>query len=258
MNSSEIFGTIFGFYHIKLTAMKKLILITIIIPFLISSCVRYPYSDFYTSKVNVKTFEIIEFYNTSTNYDYVEWDFGDGDFSTNPNPTHHYSNPGIYTVTLTVYGNQGHEDWSSLTIEVFNPTILEVTVLEYWNEYPVQDASIILYTSMHDWVNMNNPVLDNYNQVLEGITNSNGIVRFEGLSPVSYWLDVWHEYYNNYALADEDEDFIKTLPLQRNMVNTFIAYVDYVESKSKTEGREISQLKIVKIERTHKDKVENK
>ena len=30
------------------------------------------------------------------------WDFGDGTQSTEQNPSHIYSNPGVYTVTLTV------------------------------------------------------------------------------------------------------------------------------------------------------------
>ncbi len=238
--------------------MKKLLLIIIVLPLLMSSCIREPYSDFYVSTNVAEVYEIIEFYNTSTNYDNVEWDFGDGDYSTNPNPTHHYSYPGTYKVTLLAYGHGRTVDESSIFIDIYNQTILEVTVLEYWNGYAVQDASVILYPSMFDWINETNPILDNSDHVLEGITNSYGEVSFTGLNPVSYWLDVWHEHYNNYALGDEDENFVKTLPLYAHTTNTFTAYVDLIDSKSKKEGRELSQFRIVKIERNYNNKIENK
>ncbi len=312
--------------------MKKLLPIIIFLPLLIG-CEREPYADFYTSHATAEIYEIINFYNTSDYFDYVEWDFGDGTFSKNLNPSHHYSNPGIYTVTLTVVGKNDEIDrafvdieitesfvgfdvsnvvvdqdeiiyftnlssaanffeWSfgdgtisnaidpshsysnqgnyhvtlkayrdnvllgtaSTTIEVLFPTTLEITVLEYFEEYPVSDASIILYPSLYDWENEENPILDSYGNVLEGITNGSGVVTFTGLNPVSYWIDVWHTYHNNYLLAEEDENFIKTLPLKKNQVNTFIAYVDYVESKSKKDGRKISKLKTIKLQRTLKEK----
>jgi PKD repeat protein len=306
--------------------------IIILLSFL-SSCEREPYADFYTSHAVAEVYEIINFYNTSDYYDYVEWDFGDGTFSTNLNPSHHYSNPGIYTVTLTVFGENEEIDrafmnievtefyvgfnvsgtpveqselvyftnlsstadffeWSfgdgtisnaanpshsynnygnylvtleafrnniligtaSTTIEVLFPTTLEITVLEYYEEYPVPDASIILYPSLYDWENEINPILDSYGNVLEGITNESGVVTFTGLNPVSYWIDVWHINHNNYLLAGEDENFIKTLPLKKNQVNSFIAYVDHVASKSTKEGRKISKFKTTKLQRTLKEK----
>ncbi|WP_261511057.1 PKD domain-containing protein [Chryseobacterium paludis] len=47
----------------------------------------------------------IDLQNQSTNYSSVNWNFGDGTVSTATNPTHHYSYPGIYTITLTVNKN---------------------------------------------------------------------------------------------------------------------------------------------------------
>ena len=43
----------------------------------------------------------IEFINTSLGATSYIWDFGDGNTATEENPTHHYANPGTYTVTLT-------------------------------------------------------------------------------------------------------------------------------------------------------------
>ena len=238
--------------------MKKLIPIAIITMLLVASCVRYPHADFYTSDVIAEEYEIIYFYNNSRDYDYVEWDFGDGSMSTNPNPSHHYEYAGIYTVMLTAVGANGRIDQSSIRIEILIQTKLEITVLEYWDEYPVADASIILYPSLYDWEHETNPVLDSYGDVLEVFTNNQGVATISGLNAVSYWLDVWHTDYNNYLLAEEDEYFIRTLPLEPNMINTFVAYVDLIKSKSKKDGRNISQFRIKKLERTLKDKTDGK
>lgn len=47
---------------------------------------------------------IVNFTNTSTGYIGVNWDFGDGTFSTVDNPSHFYSVPGTYNARLTVTG----------------------------------------------------------------------------------------------------------------------------------------------------------
>ena len=44
------------------------------------------------------------------------WDFGDGETSTDPNPTHSYRKPGTYTATLTVRDSLGYEGSYSHTI----------------------------------------------------------------------------------------------------------------------------------------------
>jgi gliding motility-associated-like protein len=51
---------------------------------------------------------LAQFTNTSTNYSYVAWDFGDGVSAGNLNyPSHVYTHPGAYEVTLFVYGSGG-------------------------------------------------------------------------------------------------------------------------------------------------------
>lgn len=44
----------------------------------------------------------LSFINSSTNYDTLNWDFGDGTTSSSDNPTHSYTCPGTKLVTLTV------------------------------------------------------------------------------------------------------------------------------------------------------------
>lgn len=45
------------------------------------------------------------FSNSSTNASAYHWDFGDGSSSSEQNPVHLYGSGGIYTITLTVYGD---------------------------------------------------------------------------------------------------------------------------------------------------------
>ena len=66
--------------------------------------VSLPAAPGFTSAVNGLT---AVFTNTSTNATSYNWDFGDGNTSTEANPTHTYSTDGVYTVTLTATNNCG-------------------------------------------------------------------------------------------------------------------------------------------------------
>lgn len=71
----------------------------------------------FTSDVDVC---LVAFTDTSTGdllYDWL-WDFGDGSFSTLQNPTHGYSEPGTYTVTLWVSNECGSYDFISHDVTV--------------------------------------------------------------------------------------------------------------------------------------------
>ena len=46
----------------------------------------------------------IQFNNTSSKSGAVHWDFGDGSSSTESNPTHKFTEAGVYQVTLTIDG----------------------------------------------------------------------------------------------------------------------------------------------------------
>jgi len=55
----------------------------------------------------------VAFTDASTSYDGIvawAWDFGDGNTSTEQNPTHVYAEAGLYTVSLTVYEADGDSD----------------------------------------------------------------------------------------------------------------------------------------------------
>ncbi len=53
--------------------------------------------------------------NTATNWD---WSFGDGDSAISQNPAHTYTNPGTYTVSLTITNNFGCKDTNTTTVVI--------------------------------------------------------------------------------------------------------------------------------------------
>ena len=79
------------------------------------------------SSINLSEPEVIESctytevqFSGSMGYDYWEWDFGDGNTSTEQNPMHVYSEAGNYEVSLTTNNRNGCET----TVERYN--IIEI------------------------------------------------------------------------------------------------------------------------------------
>lgn len=64
---------------------------------------------------------VVTFTNKSVGADSYEWDFGDGNSSTDENPAHTYSEVGDYTVTLTATG-EGGDDTESKTVSITSST----------------------------------------------------------------------------------------------------------------------------------------
>jgi hypothetical protein len=231
--------------------MKKIIYIIIAGSLITMSCCRQPYADFFTSRTECEVGDMIYFTNNSMDAEYFEWDFGDGYFSSEFNPTHMYQQDGIYTVALTAFADGRVFDKAYVTINVLFPTTLDIEVLEYYDEYAVAGASVILYNSLDDWWNENNPLV-------EGFTNQDGFVTFSQLEMQRYYVDVWEEYHNNWTLAEEDYRFIETDLLIPNEINYFLAWVDYVEPTLKSAGRPEKTVQIMKLEKVDKRTFEEK
>lgn len=63
----------------------------------------------------------VSFTNTSQGpFVRVEWDFGDGEKSTQFNPTHIYNTDGAYVITLTIYKDNGENTVASQTVTVLS------------------------------------------------------------------------------------------------------------------------------------------
>ena len=215
-------------------------LIILVLTFGLISCEKGPLAGFTASETIVEVGEIIDFHNTSLRANDFEWDFDDGDFSTKSNPSHYYSEPGLYEVSLKAFNNSDMMDIVYLKIRVLEQTSLEITVMEWDTDDVIPDVEIVLYTSLSDWD-------DEEDGEFIGLTGNNGKIFIEGLDAIRYYIDAWNEEYNNYTLATEDAGFIETHVLEANTVNYFIAEVDYDPGlKSKSEKK---KLRVKKFER---------
>lgn len=74
---------------------------------------------------------IVPFDNLSKDFDGIvtnwDWNFGDGNTSTEEHPIHTYAAPGTYTVSLTVTDNDGLTDTASLVYTVQEPPTADFT-----------------------------------------------------------------------------------------------------------------------------------
>ena len=226
--------------------MKKIFYFALILPMILLSCTKDPEADFFIEIDKAKIGQEIFFHNTSQNAESYEWDFGDGYMSTDKHPVYKYSLTGTYDVTLTAFSKKGEQDRAIMTINVVEPSLLVVEVIEYWDEYPVEDASVILYKSLIDWDNQEN-------MIIEGFTDEDGIVVFSDLDPLVHYVDVWEENHDNYLLKEEDVSFITTQQIIPDKIQWFVAWVDYVEH-TKGANRGEREMVIKKLER----KVEGK
>jgi len=226
--------------------MKKIFYITFILPLVLISCSKDPVADFYIEIDKAKVGSEVFFNNTSDNAETFEWDFGDGYISTDKHPVHVFQLTGQYDVVLTAYSKKGKESKAIMQLDVVEPSLLVVEVLEYWDEYAVPDASVILYQTLSDWDNLTN-------MIIEGYTDNDGIVVFADLDPIKHYVDVWEETHDNYTLRDEDPAFVTTQKIIPDKIQWFVAWVDVVDhGKGNTRGERSMVIK--KLER----KVEGK
>ncbi len=207
--------------------MKKLLLLTFILPVLLVSCKKTytPVAVFHTDTVEPEVGQSVVFVNDSRDASAFKWDFGDGYISNDVNPVHSFNSTGTYEVKLTAISKNSIEDKASLTITVTVPTLLEIEVLEYYEQYIVPNASIILYPTLADWDSQTN-------SIIEGFTDQYGIAVFAGLSNSDHYVDVWEQNYDNYALRAEDPEFIHVTEVIPHKINRFTAYVDYVQHET--------------------------
>lgn len=71
---------------------------------------------------------LVEFQNTSIQGDTYEWNFGNNEFSTDPNPSYLYPGPGLYTVKLKATNSLG----SDLTTKVVEIKVSDTGNLSFY------------------------------------------------------------------------------------------------------------------------------
>jgi PKD repeat protein len=230
--------------------MKRTIYFSLILALILISCEKTPVAQFHTSTVKPDVGQTVLFTNDSQNAAQFEWDFGDGYGSTEANPSHVYTGTGVALVTLKAISKSGLSDQATIDMEIMIPTLLEIQVLEYYQEYVVPNADIWLYTSITDWDKHNN------NFISTGKTDANGYAVFSGLDPFVYYVDVYEKNHDNYLLRNEVNgiNFIRTAEIIPNQINRFTAWVDYYSKKGSGVSRGTDSFIIKKIERNITDK----
>lgn len=221
--------------------MKKLFYLFLLLPAMLASCESFPEADFQVDIVDPEVGEEVYFDNRSHNAVEYEWDFGDGYISYERDPVHIFTGTGSFEVILKVYSASGDSDEASIIIDVMVPTLLEIEVREYYDDYIVPDASVRLYPTLPDWEEMTN-------METEGYTDKYGIVVFSHLDPYVFYLDIWEQNHDNYDIKDYDVGLIRTPEVIPHKINRFIAYVDYVENVKGERTRDRSYI-IRKLER---------
>jgi len=226
--------------------MKTIFYTSLIFSLVLFSCEKTPEAGFSVNTETVTVGQEVLFNNQSHNAESFEWDFGDGFISNEKHPAHIFNATGSYEVSLTAISKSGVEDNATMMIDVLIPTLLEIEVREYYDEYVVPDASVILYPTSTDWDAQTN-------KLTEGFTDKSGIVVFANLDPYVYYVDVWEAEHDNYTLRAEDIGFIRTPEVLPNTINRFVAWVDYV-NHGKGTVRSTDAFKVRKITRSVSEK----
>ena len=226
--------------------MKKIYYLALLLPVILYSCTdKMPEARFSTDAIDPEVGQKVYFTNDSKNADSYEWDFGDGVISKSVNPSHIFTGTGVFEVSLTAF-NGNMKDVAIMNIEIFIPTLLEVDVFEWNEEYnfdnPIADASVFLYPTLSSW----DAQEDIY---AEGYTDADGVVVFSNLEERRYYVDVKHLEYDNYQLRDEDVGWIETGIVLPHKINWFIAWVDYTGAKGEIGERRGGSYVIKKLER---------
>jgi PKD repeat protein len=233
----------------KLNTMKKIYNLALVISVILFSCERTPEAYFSVDNIEPEVGQEVFFNNESLNADSFEWDFGDGFISNDPNPVHIYTATGTYEVVLTAVSANGQSDQASITINVMIPTLLEIEVLEYYDEYTLANARVRLFPTLPDWEAKTN--ID-----AEGYTDKDGVVVFSHLGPYVYYVDVWETHHDNYTLKNEPDGvslYIRTNEIVPHKINRFTAWVDYYENHGKGSAAGKGEILIKKTERRADD-----
>ncbi len=86
---------------------------------LLTGCEKQPKSSFSMDKNKPMTKDVIKFSNTTENGESYEWDFGDGEKSSDKEPSHTYNKRGEYSIKMIAKSKSGKKaDTTSQKIKV--------------------------------------------------------------------------------------------------------------------------------------------
>ena len=114
--------------------------------------------------------------NTSQNATTFDWNFGDGSTSTQAQPSHVYTNPGAYTITLVVANACGDFDTVTQTINVLG--IVELQDLGI-NVFPNPSTGKITITGLSAFISKEIELIDLTGRELGRVKIENNIQQTE-------------------------------------------------------------------------------
>jgi hypothetical protein len=85
----------------------------------------------------------VEFTNGTEDADMYTWDFGDGNTSEAAEPTHAWSTPGTYTVTLTVSDGTCTDTWTDVVVVETSTSIGTATQVVTLNAWYANDRFVV-------------------------------------------------------------------------------------------------------------------
>lgn len=220
--------------------MKKIAFFSILAAILISGCRVKPEAGFTVSNLLVEAGEDVYFTNTSLDAVSYEWDFGDGFMSYERNPVYRFLSTGTFTVTLKAISKDNLTDRAFIDITVLPTTVLNILVLEYWDEYIITGAEVTLYSTYDDWLDFADPVIS-------GFTNSVGEVEFYHVAEGNYYVDIYEDLHDNELLGLEDPLNVK-IYVTPNELNLWTMYVDYYPPGKKSVVKGERKVRSVRIE----------
>jgi chitodextrinase len=112
------------------TCNLLLVVLLLSLAVLVGGCVKSPVAGLTADKIKAAVDATIQFTSKSTGeITSWAWDFGDGNTSTQENPSHAYTQKATYTVSLTV-ANKAGSDTATMSITVLEPVVADFSVLE--------------------------------------------------------------------------------------------------------------------------------
>ena len=162
-----------------------------------------PSANFTANATNGSAPMDVQFTDHSTNSPtYWSWDFGDGSTSTEQNPAHTYTKPGVYTVSLTAT-NAGGSNTETQTVTVNDVTapmvnisqvggVFNTTQTVTLNATDDSDNAAIYYTT-----DGSDPQTSSTRNVYSGpITiDSTTTLKYTAVDPTGNWSPVYSEIY---------------------------------------------------------------
>jgi PKD repeat protein len=156
----------------------------------------------------------VSFSNTSTNASSYSWDFGDNTTSTSFNPTHTYTQGGVYSVRLTANGTGGSNSVTK-TVNIQTPTSVRITSIKLLG-MPFTDGSGAGWDNNTgpdvycEFLNASNTVLltgATFNNVISvppnlvwTVTPSYQVTNFAA----TYKINIWDEDVNDFPPNPDD------------------------------------------------------